>query len=228
MNYKIDQFTYNNNTYKLIDNTTTIGTGLSKSVNSTGPVLNHSNSVTAKTTQALYPITFDTQGHITSAGNSITPLTSSSSIAANKITGLATINNNSLTGGGNITLNASDVGALPSNTTYVSSFNGSSGAITYTAPVTSVNGQTGAVTVSVPTASITTPSMNGTASYGTGTTYARADHVHPTDTSRQATLVSGTNIKTINGNSILGSGDLVISGGEGGSTAGTIVSIVRW
>ena len=29
---------------------------------------------------------------------------------------------------------------------------------------------------------------------------------------KQATLVSGTNIKTINGSSILGSGDLVISG----------------
>ena len=42
---------------------------------------------------------------------------------------------------------ASEVGALPSNTTYVSSFNGESGAITYTPPVTSVNGQTGAVTV---------------------------------------------------------------------------------
>jgi len=70
--------------------------------------------------------------------------------------------------------------------------------------------------------------MDGTASYGNGTTYARADHVHPTDTSRQATLVSGTNIKTINGNSILGSGDLVISGGGSGGTTGTIVSIVRW
>lgn len=33
---------------------------------------------------------------------------------------------------------------------------------------------------------------------------------------KQATLVSGTNIKTINGNSVLGSGDLVISGGGGG------------
>jgi hypothetical protein len=33
----------------------------------------------------------------------------------------------------------------------------------------------------------------------------------------QATLVSGTNIKTINGNSILGSGDLTISGGITGS-----------
>ena len=47
---------------------------------------------------------------------------------------------------------ASEVGALPSSTTYVSSFNGNSGAITYTAPVTSVNNQTGAVTLSIPTA----------------------------------------------------------------------------
>ena len=34
---------------------------------------------------------------------------------------------------------------------------------------------------------------------------------------KQDALVSGTNIKTINGNSILGSGDLTISGGSGGS-----------
>jgi major membrane immunogen (membrane-anchored lipoprotein) len=34
-------------------------------------------------------------------------------------------------------------------------------------------------------------------------------------TSKQDTLVSGTNIKTINGNSVLGSGNLVISGGTG-------------
>jgi hypothetical protein len=37
---------------------------------------------------------------------------------------------------------------------------------------------------------------------------------------KQAALVSGTNIKTINGNTLLGSGDLVISGG-GGITIGT-------
>ena len=36
----------------------------------------------------------------------------------------------------------------------------------------------------------------------------------------QATLVSGTNIKTINGNSLLGSGDLVISGGGGSGIFG--------
>ena len=137
--------------------------------------------------------------------------------------------------------------------------------------------------------------MNGTQSVGVATTLPRADHVHPTDTSRaasshthgnltnagaigstanlplitttsgvvttgafgtsantfcqgndsrlsdsrtplththvtseitgldtslsgkQSTLVSGTNIKTVNGNSILGSGDLTISGGVGAS-----------
>ena len=46
------------------------------------------------------------------------------------------------------TYTASEVGALPDTTSYVSSFNGSTGAITYTAPVTSVNGSTGAVTIS--------------------------------------------------------------------------------
>lgn len=61
-----------------------------------------------------------------------------------------TINGKALSS--NISLTASDVSALPSSTTYVSSFNGESGAITYTAPVTSVNGQTGAVTLTIPDA----------------------------------------------------------------------------
>lgn len=43
---------------------------------------------------------------------------------------------------------------------------------------------------------------------------------HPIDLSgKQDTLVSGTNIKTLNGSSVLGSGDLVLSGGAtGGGT----------
>lgn len=40
----------------------------------------------------------------------------------------------------------------------------------------------------------------------------------------QATLVSGTNIKTINGQSLLGSGDITISGGSGSSIDDTTVS----
>lgn len=62
----------------------------------------------------------------------------------------------------------------------------------------------------IPTASTTNPSMDGTASYGSGTSYARSNHVHPTDTSRQATLVSGTNIKTVNSTSLLGSGNISV------------------
>lgn len=53
-----------------------------------------------------------------------------------------------------------------------------------------------------------TPLMDGTAAAGSATTYARGDHRHPTDTSRQATLVSGTNIKTVNNTSLLGSGNI--------------------
>lgn len=81
-----------------------------------------------------------------------------------------TINGKALTG--NISLSASDVSALPSNTTYVSSFNGSTGAITYTAPVTSVNGQTGAVTtpnttytLSISSKRITLTPSTGSATY---------------------------------------------------------------
>jgi hypothetical protein len=38
----------------------------------------------------------------------------------------------------------------------------------------------------VPAASSTTPAMDGTATIGALTTYAKADHIHPTDTSRYA------------------------------------------
>jgi hypothetical protein len=41
-----------------------------------------------------------------------------------------------------------------------------------------------ALTANVPVASTATPLMDGTAAVGTGTTWARADHVHPSDTTR--------------------------------------------
>lgn len=70
----------------------------------------------------------------------------------------------------------------------------------------------------IPGPSVTTPSMNGVAAVGTGTTYARNDHVHPSDTSRLST--AGGNI----------SGNLGVSGSfsansiatNGFSTAGTV------
>lgn len=48
---------------------------------------------------------------------------------------------------GAVVLTATDVGALASNTAFVASFNGQTGAVTYTAPVASVDGKTGTVSV---------------------------------------------------------------------------------
>lgn len=85
-----------------------------------------------------------------------------------------------------------------------------------------------------------TPEMDGTGNKGSSSLYARGNHVHPTDTSRQATLVSGTNIKTVGSQSLLGSGNLtmanigaaaashahgnITSGGDITATAPTIAS----
>ena len=43
------------------------------------------------------------------------------------------------------------------------------------------------IQTSVPAASSTAPAMDGTAAVGTGTTFARADHVHPSDTTKYNT-----------------------------------------
>jgi hypothetical protein len=66
--------------------------------------------------------------------------------------------------------------------------------------------------------SSSTPFMDGVGSVGSANTVARGDHRHPSDTSRQEKLVSGKNIKTINGQSVLGSGDIPISGGGSGGS----------
>lgn len=73
--------------------------------------------------------------------------------------------------------------------------------------------------------SSSTPFMDGVGSVGSAITVARGDHRHPSDTSRQEKLVSGTNIKTINGQSVLGSGDITISGG-GTIDADTLIALL--
>lgn len=81
------------------------------------------------------------------------------------------------------------------------------GDTTQTGAVTSVAGRTGVVVLTK-------------SDVGLGSVDNTADANKPVSTAtqtalnaKQATLVSATNIKTINGNSILGSGDLTISGG---------------
>lgn len=58
--------------------------------------------------------------------------------------------------------------------------------------------------------SSTAPLMDGTASSGSATTYARGDHRHPSDTTKQDKLESGTNIKTVNNTTLLGSGNVTV------------------
>jgi hypothetical protein len=65
-----------------------------------------------------------------------------------------------------------------------------------------------------------TPIIDGTAARGTSTHTARADHVHPTDTSRQATL-TGTGIARNTGASSELSGDTTTSG----SNSTTVVKV---
>lgn len=119
--------------------------------------IKHANTVTAQSTKALYPIAFDKHGHITGSNAAVTVPTKTSQLtndsnfvdAAGAASAAPVQSVNGATGA--VSLSAADVGALASNTTYVSSFNGNSGVITYTAPVSSVNGQTGAVSLSIPT-----------------------------------------------------------------------------
>lgn len=60
------------------------------------------------------------------------------------------------------------------------------GAGTYSKPSTGIPASdlASGVIPSVPSAASTAPLMDGTAAVGTGATWARADHVHPSDTSR--------------------------------------------
>lgn len=82
-----------------------------------------------------------------------------------------------------------------------------------------------ALKTDLPAAYTSNPAMDGTASAGSGASYARGNHVHPHDTSKQDVLVSGTNIKTINGESLLGSGDITVGGGGGSS--GLVLNIIH-
>jgi len=123
---------------------------------------------------------------------------------------------------------------------------------TVTAGVASFNTRTGAVTLTsgdvttVLPASSTTPVMDGAAAVGVGTTWARSDHIHPSDTSRAAVshthtasaitdfaeavddrvgslLVAGTNV-TLSYNDVANT--LTINSSGGGGTPSIINPIV--
>jgi hypothetical protein len=64
-----------------------------------------------------------------------------------------------------------------------------------------------ALTVNVPTGATSVPVMDGTAAAGTGTTWARVDHVHPTDTTRASVAsipVVATAVPLMDGTAAIG------------------------
>jgi len=104
-------------------------------------------------------------------------------------TNIKTINGNSLLGSGNLTISGGTVTSVGLTT-------GTSGTDlnVVSSPITGA----GTITLNVPTASATNRGALSSADWSTFNT-------------KQASSVSGTNIKTINGNSLLGSGDLTIT-----------------
>ena len=70
-----DSITPNADEFYLItdDAPITAGTGLTASMSGGSVVIDHTNSITAQTTQAIYPLTFDSEGHITSVGTALDP-----------------------------------------------------------------------------------------------------------------------------------------------------------
>ena len=90
----------------------------------------------------------------------------------------------------------------------------------------------------IPDPATVAPKMDGTAAVGSSNKYAREDHVHPSDNTKQDTLVSGESIKTINNQSLLGEGNIITPDSKvtsaanhytpkGGTiTAGTIINSI--
>ena len=91
---------------------------------------------------------------------------------------------------------------------------------------------------SIPLGANSLPLSNGSAAIGKSDRYAKEDHIHPSDQSKQDKLVSGESIKTINNQSLLGEGNIITPDSKvtsaanhytpkGGTiTAGTIINSI--
>lgn len=190
-----------------------------KTTYSSGTVsIGHANSVTAQTTQAVYPIAYDAQGHITSSGTAVTIPTQASDIGAQPTlvsgTNIKTINNNSLLGSGNISVQDTLVSGTNIKTINNESLLGL-GNIT----ISSGSNYTAGDGIDI-TSDVISVDSNLTVSGDT----AYLDYTTPTeDLTKQDLLVSGTNIKTINNSSILGAGNLDVGTVKGVTLDGTSI-----
>lgn len=207
-----------------VSNATNGGLSVSGSpITTSGTItVGHSNVLSsAQTTQAVYPIKIDKNGHISAYGTAVT------SMPASDVSSWAKASTKP-------TYTASEVGALPSTTTIpskTSDLTNDSGFITgYTetdptvpswakqsSKPTYTASEVGALpsTTVIPSAGTGTsyPAMDGTKSLGTQAGFARVDHVHPTDTSRVPTS------RTVNGKAL--SSNITLSASDVGALPST-------
>ena len=189
----------------------TAGTGLSKS----GTTLNHSNSVTAQSTQAVYPIKIDAQGHISAYGSAVTipsvTLNGSSSTSPSFYapTGAGT-SGQYLKSSGTGAPTWTNFPTIPSIT-----LNGSSNTSpSFYAPTTAgtsgyylKSSGSGAPTwtafptiPTVPSAGTTATAVGTSSSGGSATTWSKSDHVHNITSTTITTALGYTPYNSTNPN----------------------------
>jgi hypothetical protein len=153
----------------------------------------------------------------------------------NANTGAATLNINglgakSIVKNGSIALSSGDISA---GQTLCLAYDGTNLQIigSSVAGVVTLTGTQTLTNKTLTSPAITTPTGIVKGDVGLGNVDNTSDANKPVSTAtqtaldaKQATLVSGTNIKTINGTSVLGSGDITVSAGTWGSITGTLSS----
>jgi len=148
----------------------------------------------------------DTSTYLTTA---VTSVGGTGTVSGLSLSGTVTTTGN-LTLSGTLAVTASNFSSQTANT-FLAAPNGAAGVPTFRA----------LVAADVPTLNQNTTgtaaNVTGTVAIANGGTGATSAGTALTNLGAQATLVSGTSIKTVNGNSLLGAGNLSVSASPGGS-----------
>ena len=165
-----------------ISNATNGGLSVSGSpVTGSGSItIGHSNVLSsAQTTQAVYPIKIDKNGHISAYGSAVTIPTLSNNYSTITISkGTATTDISPDSSGDSINIEAGDNINITTSTT----------------------GDNVTISASVPSAGTSVQAVGNTASVGTATTYSRSDHIHNISTSTITSALGFTPYNSTNPN----------------------------